>query len=254
MEDEEIVIDDDLFEEQEGLEDNQEENDETETEENDVEESETEEEEEEVEEDEEQEDEVDYKALYEAEQEKRNKLQKALNAERKMKKAPKKEESSIYKQLVASGVDESIAKTLAETSDKSRDELDEVRFELSLSKASKKSGFEDIEEYAEEIRPFVDKGLTVEQAYYVATGEKQKINTKAEIKRQLEAKMKNQKIKNKVQKVDTSGSASVKSSVKPSSLDIKLARAFGMSIEEYQAYKGIESQADYQKLKNKNKK
>lgn len=246
MENEEIEIEDGLFEEQEGVEDTQIEEEVTDTEETEVEETETEE----VEEEEEQED-VDYKALYEAEQEKRNKLQKALNAERKMKKAPKKEESSTYKQLVASGVDESIAKTLAETSDKSRDELEELKFELSLSKASKKKGFEDIESYADEIRPFVDKGLTVEQAYYVATGERQKINTKAEITRQIEAKMQNQKIKNKVQKVDTTGSASVKETNKPSSLDVKMAKAFGMSIEDYEAFKGVESQADYQKLKNK---
>ena len=244
MEEDEIIIDDEL-EEQEGLEDNQE-VEETKTEETEqVEESETEEEE--VEE----EQEIDYKALYEAEQEKRNNLQKALNAERKMKKAPKKEESSTYKQLVASGVDETIAKTLAETSDKSRDEIEELKFNLAISKASKKSGFENIEDYAEEIRPFVDKGLSVEQAYYVATGERQSGNTKAEIQRTIEAKMRNQKIKNKVQKVDTTGSARKSDSVKPSSLDITLARKFGMSIEEYQAFKGIDSQADYQKFKNK---
>lgn len=244
MENEEIELDD-ILDEQEGVEDTQETEEVTEAEETEAEETETEEE---VEEEEEQE-EVDYKALYEKEQEKRNNLQKALNAERKMRKTPKKE-STTYKQLVASGVDETIAKTLAETSDKSRDELDELKFELSLSKASKKNGFEDIESYAEEIRPYVDKGLTVEQAYYVATGEKSR-NTKAEIQRQVEAKIKNQKIKNKVQHVDTTGSASVKSSNKPSSLDIKLAKAFGMSMEEYEAYKGIESQADYNKFKNK---
>lgn len=245
MENEEIEIED-VLEEQEGLEDNQEKVEETETEETEeVEESETEEEE--VEE----EQEIDYKALYEAEQEKRNNLQKALNAERKMKKAPKKEESSTYKQLVASGVDETIAKTLAETSDKARADVEELKFNLAISETSKKSGFEDIGEYVEEIRPFVDKGLSVEQAYYVATGERQKGNTKAEIQRQIEAKMRNQKIKNKVQKVDTTGSASAKETNKPSSLDVKMAKAFGMSIEDYEAFKGVESQADYQKIKNK---
>ena len=257
MSNDEIELDEELFEDNEGLEDNQE-NEETielDVDENDEEET----EEEEVEENDESEtdEEIDYKALYEAEQEKKNKLQKALNAERQSKKMKTKEtdvtENSTYKELVASGVDKAIAKTIAQNSNNNNSEIADLRFELQLTKVSKKSGFEDIEEYADEIRPFVDKGLTVEQAYYVATGEKQRTNTKAEIARQVEAKMKNQKLKSKVQKVDTNGSASVSNSKKPSSMDITMAKAFGMSIEEYEALKGIDNIEAYQKFKNKKK-
>ena len=253
MGEEEIEINDELLEEQEGLEDGQEDAIEIDVETDD--EATEVEEETETEVDDESE-EVDYKALYEQEQEKRNKLQKALNAERKLKKTTTKvdvTETSTYKQLVANGVEESIAKTIAETSDKSSSKQKDLEFELALLKTSKKSGFEDVESFADDIRPFVDKGLTVEQAYYVAVGEKQGTNTKAEIARQVEAKLKNQQIKNKISKVDTTGSASVTNSKKASATDIAMAKAFGMSIEEYTALKGIDNIDAYQKFKNKKK-
>lgn len=255
MGEEEIEINDELLEEQEGLEDGQEDAIDIDVE-TDEEELTDVEEETETEVDDESEEEIDYKALYEQEQEKRNKLQKALNAERKLKKTTTKvdvTETSTYKQLVANGVDESIAKTIAETSDKSSSKQKDLEFELALLKTSKKSGFEDVESYAEEIRPFVDRGLTVEQAYYVAVGEKQGTNTKAEIARQVEAKLKNQQIKNKISKVDTTGSASVSNSKKANPTDIAMAKAFGMSVEEYVALKGIDNIDAYQKFKNKKK-
>ena len=212
---------------------------------------------------EQEDDETDYKALYEAEQKKRKDLQSALNSERKQRKQSVKKSditaTSTYKDLVAKGIDsdvaEAIAKSVEKRSEETTSQIEDLKFEAAMIKASKKTGFEDIEDYAEDIRPFVDKGLSIEQAYYVAVGEKGKTNTKAEIERQIEAKMKNQKAKSKIQKIDTTGgSGSIKTKETYSAMDIKMAKAFGMSPKEYADYKNINSEKDYQKMKSKNKK
>ena len=132
-----------------------------------------------------------------AERKERKKLQKQLKESTKSKETTK--EKSTYDTLVEKGVDEELAKTLSEAIDKPDDRVAELQFNNDLLRVSRKPGFEDIEDYSDEIRPFVDKGLTIEQAYYAATGGiKKSSNTKSEIKRELEAKMKNQKIKSSV--------------------------------------------------------
>lgn len=208
------------------------------------------------------EEELDYKAMYEAEQKKRKDLQNALNSERKQRKKSVKESdvtlSETYRNLIEKNIDSDIAEAIAKSIEKrtaeTTSQIEDLKFEASIVKTSKKAGFEDIEEYSEEIRPFVDKGLTVEQAYYVAVGEKNKTNTKAEVKRQIEAKLKNQKAKSLIQKIDTTGgSGSINSKEKYNSMDIKMAKAFGIPIEEYVNYKNINSEKDYLKMKNNKK-
>ena len=212
---------------------------------------------------EEQETEVEEQEIEEEEEkvsEKERNLLKALNAERSKRKAleqqikSKKTETSTYDELIKAGIDEELAKTLANAVAKPSKDVAELRVENEILKLSKKSGFEGIEEYADDIKSFVDKGLTVEQAYYaVSGGKKTTKNTTAEIQRQLEAKMKNRKIKQEVLNVEhTGGSANiVEKKQKYSSLEAAAANAAGMSIEEYLAYKNIDNAKDYEAYKKK---
>lgn len=261
MEDDEIILDEDVLEEGQEDEDTIDLDGILEDEEDEEEQDESTEEEN-IEDEEEQDDdtdEVDYKALYEAEQKKRKDLQNALNSERKSRKKSKEvsvANSETYKDLVSKGIDadiaEAIAKSVEKRSEETTSQIEDLKFEASIVKASKKPGFEDIEEYAEDIRPFVDKGLTIEQAYYVATGERGKTNTKAEVKRKIEAKLQNQKAKSKIKDVDTSGgSGDIKSAERYSSIDIQMAKAFGMSTKDYVNFKKINSEKDYEKMKSK---
>ena len=80
---------------------------------------------------------------------------------------------STLDKLLGSGVDESIAKSIADAidekqsnSNKVEQELADMKFKLELSEKSKESNFSDIMDYEDDIKNLVDKGLSVEQAYY----------------------------------------------------------------------------------------
>lgn len=187
------------------------------------------------------------------------KLKNALNAERKKSKEYKKQLSemqktkkSTYDTLIEKGVEVELAKTLSEAIDKPDDRIADMQFENNILKVSRKEGFEDIEEYSEDIRPLVDKGLTVEQAYYAVTGGKKKptnVNTKSEIRREVEAKLKNQKEKANILDIDTKGEEPIqtKNKLKYTSLELAAAKAAGMTIEEYKAVQKMSSTTDYEK-------
>lgn len=191
-------------------------------------------------------------------------LLKALNKERKLRKEAekkakiKKQEEKIksaYDELIESGVDENIAKTISKIAQEPMQKLQNMEFENALLKLSKKTGFEDVEDYAEDIKSFVDKGLTIEQAYYALTGGKKSKTTKAEIQRQVESKLMNKAKRDNALNIDTSGStkADVKEEVKYSAEEIAIARASGMSIEEYIAYRDINSVNDDYEYRKKRK-
>lgn len=156
------------------------------------------------------------------EQEKEN-LKKGVNKERKLRKeaerknkeleerikaleeATKKEQKSTYDSLIESGVDETIAKSFSSAIDskdtninKLESEIAELKFKNSLNAKSREEGFEDILDYADEIKDLVDKGLTIEQSYHAVSYDKPSINTKSEIQRKLEAKMQNNNAKREI--------------------------------------------------------
>ena len=156
------------------------------------------------------------------EQEKEN-LKKGVNKERKLRKeaerknkeleekikaleeATKKEQKSTYDSLIESGVDETIARSFSSAIDskdtninKLESEIAELKFKNSLNAKSKEEGFEDILDYADEIKDLVDKGLTIEQSYHAVSYDKPSINTKSEIQRKLEAKMQNNNAKREI--------------------------------------------------------
>lgn len=206
--------------------------------------------------------------------EKEKSLERGLNKERKQRKeaqkkakeleerikaleeANKKSEKTTLDTLIESGVEEGIAKSIASAIDNKKDnskkleeEIAELRFEKDLTAKSKEEGFEDIEEYADEIKELVDKGLSIEQAYYATSYDKPKTaNTKREIERKLEAKMQNNNAKKQIlgntnSNVGTSSNSNHK--VNLSKEEYAVARAAGITPEEYAAVKGMGSIKDY---------
>ena len=193
-------------------------------------------------------------------------LKKGVNAERKRNKelearikaleeANKTPEKTTLEELIESGIDEDIAKTIATAIDKKQEgskqaekDLAELKFKLSLSEASKRPELKDILDYEDEIKDLVDKGLTIEQSYYALTGGKT-LNSNSEIERKLEAKLENKQarkdilgnINNTVSKAVTSNKAKIHATVE----EIAIAKAAGMSIEDYLAVKNMDNVKDY---------
>lgn len=179
--------------------------------------------------------------------------------------ANKTPEKTTVEELIESGVDEGIAKTIAKVIDKKKDtdsnlakELAEVKFENSLTKKSKEEGFEDILDYADEIKDLVDKGLTLEQSYYAVTYDNLKSkNTKSEIERKVEAKMQNNKARKDILGNYNSNSGAVQNSntkLKVTPEEKGIAAMAGMSVEEYVAVRDMQSVKDYNKYIAKKKK
>ena len=215
--------------------------------------------------------------------EEKESLKRALNAERKARKkaekannafearlkaleeANKTPQKTTVEELIENGVDENIAKSIAAAIDKKQDnnselakELAYVKFENSLTKKSKEEGFEDIVDYAEEIKELVDKGLTIEQSYYAVTYDKPKTkDTKSEIERKVEAKLQNnQARKNILGNYNNSTGAIVNSNakVKATAEEKQIAAAAGLSVEEYTALRDMDSVKDYNKYNAAKKK
>lgn len=197
---------------------------------------------------------VNYERKLRKEAEKKNKeLEAKIKALEELNKAPEK---TTLEELIESGIDESIAKSIASAIDKKQagtkqteKELADLKFQLSLSETSKKPGFEDIIDYTDEIKTLVDKGLTIEQSYYALTGGSKTANSNSEIERKLEAKLENKQARKEIlgninQKV---GAAVVqnKSKVQASAEEVAIAKAAGMSIEDYLAVKGIDNVKEY---------
>ena len=208
--------------------------------------------------------------------EKEKSLERGLNKERKQRKeaqkkakeleekikaleeANKKPEKTTLDTLIESGVEEGIAKSIASAIDNKKDnskklekEIAELRFEKDLTAKSKEEGFEDIEEYADEIKELVDKGLSIEQAYYATSYDKPKtvtVNTKREIERKLEAKMQNNNAKKEIlgnTNSNVGASNNSNNKVNLSKEEYAVARAAGITPEDYAAVKGMGSIKDY---------
>lgn len=193
---------------------------------------------------------------------KEKQLLSALNEERKKRKAlekqlkSKKTETNAYDELVKAGVDEDLAKTLANVVARPSKDVEELRVENQILKLSKQDGFEGIEEYTDEIKDFVDKGLTIEQAYYACSGgKKTSKNTDAEMQRKYEAKMRNKQAKKEILNIEPTGGSPkiVEKKQNYSPLEAAAANAAGMSIEEYLAYRDMDNANDYEKYSKSKK-
>ena len=208
--------------------------------------------------------------------EEKESLKRGVNAERSKRKAAEKKareledrikaleeanrtpEKTTLDTLIESGVDESIAKSIAAAIDKKQSTNSELErkiantnFEIALTKKSKEQGFEDIEEYSDEIKELVDKGLTLEQSYYAVTYNKPKTNdTKSEIERKYEAKMQNNQARKEIlgnYNSNSGAAANSKTKINLSNEEKAIAAMSGMTPEEYAAIRDMDSVKDYNK-------
>ena len=198
------------------------------------------------------------------EAEKRNKeLEARITALEKASQTPVK---TTLEKLVEDGVDESIAKSIAaaidekqSNSNKVEQDLAAMRFKLELSEKSKENEFNDIMEYEDDIKEFVDKGLSIEQAYYALNYNKKKDNnTKSEIERKVEAKMQNNQARKEILGNINSNAGGATSNPgnepKASAIEIAAAKMAGISVNDYLAAKNADSikqYNDYNKRKTK---
>lgn len=217
--------------------------------------------------------------------EEKENLKKGVNFERKKRKEAEKKnkelearitaleqnakskEKSTLDELLEAGVEESIAKAIAAGIDKKQSdnkkvekELADLKFQNTLLEKSRDKNFENIMEQADEVKELVDKGLTIEQAYYALNYTRLKEepqNTKTEIQRKVEAKMQNnQERKEILNNANSNAGGAVNNSNTPkaSSAELAMARLAGMSIEDYLAAKNsdnLKAYSEYEKKKVK---
>lgn len=166
---------------------------------------------------------------------------------------------STEDELIESGVDESIAKSIAKAIDKKQDgltkttkEVADLKFQLKLKEISKEPEFKDIEDYSEDIKDFVDKGLSIEESYYALTGTNRTLNTKSEIERKLEKKLENKNARKEIlgnKGKEGRAITSSKNKIKATAEEVQIAQLAGMSVEEYIATKNAYDISDYNKQK-----
>lgn len=213
--------------------------------------------------------------------EEKESLQRGLNKERRLRKeaekknkefeaklkaleeANKEPKKSTYDTLIESGIDEDVAKSVAKAIDSNKPDnsklekkLADLEFKDSLNAKSKEEGFEDILDYADEIKDLVDKGLTIEQSYHAVSYDKPSVNTKSEVERKLEAKMRNNNARKEILGNINSNSGvaqNTSSRVKLSATEKAVAAAAGMTAEEYAAMKNMDSVKDYNSYRSKKK-
>ena len=165
---------------------------------------------------------------------------------------------STLDKLLGSGVDESIAKSIADAidekqsnSNKVEQELADMKFKLELSEKSKESNFSDIMDYEDDIKDLVDKGLSIEQAYYALNYDKKEknVNMKSEIERKVEAKMQNNQARKQILgNINSNAGGAVsntENTPKASSAEIAAARLAGIDIKDYLAAKNADSIKQY---------
>lgn len=217
----------------------------------------------------------------EVDEEKEN-LKKGVNFERKRRKeaekknkelearitaleqANKAKEKTTLDELLEAGVDENIAKAIAtgiekkqSNSKKVEEELADLKFQNALLEKSRDKNFENILEQKDEVKELVDKGLSIEQAYYALNYTRLKDepqNTRSEIQRKVEAKMQNnQERKEILNNVNSNAGAAVNNNNTPkaSGAELAMARLAGMSIEDYLAAKNSDNIKEYTEYEKK---
>ena len=200
------------------------------------------------------------RALRKAAEKKNKEFEARLEA---LEKASKEPEKSTLDTLIESGVDENIAKSIAKAIDSKQTntsslekELADLKFDNSLKDLSKQEGYEDIEDYADEIKDLVDKGLTIEQSYHAVAYDKPHTqNTKSEIQRKLEVKMQNNNARREILQNANNNSGAMQNSKKIniSAEEKAIAAAAGMTAEEYTTMRDIDNVKQYEDYKSRKK-
>lgn len=200
------------------------------------------------------------KARKEAEK-KAKQLEARIKALEEADKTPQK---TTVEELIEQGVDKDIAKSIAKAIDKKQDDSSELKkqiadlkFENSLTAKSKEEGFDDILNYADEIKDLVDKGLTIEQSYYAVSYDSSRTkNTKSEIERKVEARLQNNQARKEIlgnynSQVGAAQNSSTKIHI--SAEEKAIAAMAGMTTEEYVAMRDMQNVKDYNKYKSMKK-
>lgn len=200
------------------------------------------------------------RALRKAADKKNKELEARLEA---LEKANKEPEKSTYETLIEGGIDEEVAKSVSKAIDSRRTdtsklekEIADLKFDNSLKALSKEEGYEDIEDYADEIKDLVDKGLTIEQSYHaVAYDKPQTQNTKSEMQRKLEVKMQNNNARREILQNanNNSGAANNSKTIKLTVAEKEAAAAAGMTPEDYAALRDMEDINQYNSYKSRKK-
>ncbi len=211
--------------------------------------------------------------------EEKESLKRSLNAERRARKeaekknkefearlsaledASKAQEKTTLDELIESGVEESIAKSIAGAIDKKQSgskklekELADMKFKNELLEKSKENSFNDIVEFEDEIKPLVDKGLSIEQAYYAVSYNKT-ANSNSEITRKVEAKIQNNQARKEILgNINSNAGGAVENTtpkVKATATEYALAKVAGMDINDYLAAKNADSIKQYNEYNKK---
>lgn len=200
------------------------------------------------------------RALRKAAEKKNKEFEARLEA---LEKANKEPEKSTYETLIEGGIDEEVAKSVSKAIDSRRTdtsklekEIADLKFDNSLKALSKQEGYEDIEDYADEIKDLVDKGLTIEQSYHAVAYDKPNTqNTKSEMQRKLEVKMQNNNARREILQStnNNSGAANNSKTIKLTVAEKEAAAAAGMTAEEYAAIRDVEDINQYNNYKNRKK-
>lgn len=200
------------------------------------------------------------RALRKAAEKKNKEFEARLEA---LEKANKEPEKSTYETLIEGGIDEEVAKSVSKAIDsrktdtsKLEKEIADLKFDNSLKALSKEEGYEDIEDYADEIKDLVDKGLTIEQSYHaVAYDKPQTQNTKSEMQRKLEVKMQNNNARREILQNanNNSGAANNSKTIKLTGAEKAAAAAGGMTPEDYAALRDMEDINQYNSYKSRKK-
>lgn len=197
--------------------------------------------------------------LRKAAEKKARELEEKLKSLEEASKTPSK---TTVEKLIEDGIDESVAKSIAKAIDNSKPdnsklekELADVKFDNALTKKSKEEGYEDIVDYADEIKDLVDKGLTIEQSYHAVTYNKSKTqDTKSEIERKVEAKLQNNQARKEILGNYNSNSGAInnsKAKVQATAEEKGIAAMAGMTVEEYVALRDMDNVKDYNKYKSR---
>lgn len=200
------------------------------------------------------------RALRKAAEKKNKEFEARLEA---LEKANKESEKSAYDTLIEGGLDEEVAKSVSKAIDsqktdtsKLEKEVADLKFEKSLNALSKEEEFADIEDYADEIKDLVDKGLTIEQSYHAIAYDKPHTqNTKSEMQRKLEVKMQNNNARKEILQNtnNNSGVAQNSKKININATEKALAAAAGMTAEEYATMRDIDNVKQYDEYKSRKK-
>lgn len=169
------------------------------------------------------------------------------------------QERAKYKQKMLEGdlVDEDVADKLLEvfgddiikTKIATQAKLEEENFDKQLSELKKDELFMDADVYKPQIKELMDKGLSMEEAYFASVGKAKFTMIKKDIQTEIEQKLLNNS--SKASKIDVGHAEQDKSEAKKGKYtkrEQEIARETGLNVSEVRKRSGMVSIEDMEKL------